>query len=167
MSERFIEKASSAVLYSAIISVILVFILFRSMVPSIAVVVGAASDILIALGGMGLFGIPFTLPALAALLMLIGFSLDTDILLTMRVLKRSGDPRENAFDAMKTGMTMSVAAIVAFAVLFLLASFTHIATYYEISSVALAGLVGDLFATWGINAVIILFYLERKQKVHA
>ncbi len=168
LSMRFLEQAGNVVLYSAILSVILVFIFFRLPVPSAAVLIGAASDIIIAMGGMCLFGIPLTLPSFAALLMLIGFSLDTDILLTTRILKRRGEPRENAFDAMKTGMTMSFSAIVAFSVLFIIAMLTHITTYYEISAVALAGLVGDIFATWGINAVIILYYKERldhKEKI--
>ncbi|MBD3389934.1 hypothetical protein GF415_03175 [Candidatus Micrarchaeota archaeon] len=162
LSLHFIDQAGMVVFYSAIISVILVFFFFRAPVPSLAVLVGAFSDIVIALGAMSLFGIPLSLPSFAALLMLIGYSLDTDILLTMRILKRRGDPRENAFDAMKTGMTMSLTAIIAFSALFILAALTHISTYYEISSVALAGLVGDLFATWGINAVMVLYYKEKK-----
>ena len=80
----------------------------------------------------------------------------------MSNLKRRGDPRENAFDAMKTGMTMSITGIIAFSALFILAMLTHIPTYYEISAVALAGLVGDLFATWGLNAVMVLHYKERR-----
>ncbi|MEM4271967.1 MAG: hypothetical protein QXH30_00035 [Candidatus Bilamarchaeaceae archaeon] len=161
LSMKFIERAGTVVLYSAILSIVLVFLFFRAPVPSFAVIIGAACDIIIAMGAMSFFGIPLTLPSFAALLMLIGFSLDTDILLTTRLLKRRGDPRENAFDAMKTGMTMSFSAIVAFLVLFIVAMLTHITTYYEISSVALAGLVADLFATWGINAVIILYYKEK------
>ncbi|MBI5046666.1 hypothetical protein HZC07_02955 [Candidatus Micrarchaeota archaeon] len=161
---KFIEKAEQAVFYSAIVSIIFVFFFFRTFVPSLAVVLGAASDVIIALGGMGLFGIPFTLPTLAALLMLMGFSLDTDILLTMRMLRREGDPRDKAFDAFKTGTTMSLAAIFAFLVLFLISLYTHISTYYEISAVALFGLVGDLFATWGINAILLLNHVESKQK---
>ncbi len=162
LSTHFIGQATTVVFYSAILSVILVFFFFRAPVPSLAVLVGAFSDIVIALGAMSLFGIPLSLPSFAALLMLIGYSLDTDILLTMRILKRRGDPRENAFDAMKTGMTMSITAMVAFAALFILALITHIPTYYEISAVALAGLVGDLFATWGINAVMVLHYKEAR-----
>ncbi|MEK6981978.1 MAG: hypothetical protein AABX38_03540 [Candidatus Micrarchaeota archaeon] len=160
---KFVEKAEQTVLYSAIVSIIFVFIFFRTFVPSLAVIIGAAADVTFALGGMGLLGIPFTLPTLAALLMLAGFSLDTDILLTMRMLKRQGDPREKAFDAFKTGATMSIAAIIAFAVLFIISLYTRISTYYEISAVALVGLVGDLFATWGINAVILLMYVESKE----
>ncbi len=162
LSTHFIDTAVNVALLAAILSAVFVFLFFRAVVPSIAVIVGATCDIIIALGAMGLFGIPLTLPAFAALLMLVGFSLDTDILLTMRMLKRRGDPRDKAHDAMKTGLTMSVMAIVAFSALFILATLTHIPTYYEISSVALAGLVGDMFATWGINAVMLLWYAEKR-----
>ncbi len=161
LSTHFLEKAFWVVAASAVLSVIFVFFFFRTLVPSLAVLLGAFSDIVIALGAMSFFGLPLTLPSFAALLMLIGFSLDTDILLTMRIIKRKGDPRENAFDSMKTGMTMSITAIVAFSVLLILSNITHIATYYEIASVALAGLVGDLFATWGLNAVLVLWYKEK------
>jgi preprotein translocase subunit SecF len=163
LSTHFIEVATNVVIIAVVLSFILVFFFFRSIIPSIAVLTGALSDILIALGAMGLLGIPLSLASFAALLMLIGFSLDTDILLTTRMLKRKGDPRENAYDAMKTGLTMSIMAIIAFSALFLLASVTHIPIYYEISAVALAGLVGDTFATWGINGVIILHYVEKRR----
>lgn len=164
LSEHFLAQAFNVVLFSAILSTALVFFFFRTMVPSLAVLTGAASDIVIALGAMSFFGIPLTLPSFAALLMLVGFSLDTDVLLTTRLVKRKGDPRDNAFDAMKTGMTMSFSAMVAFLVLFAVSMITHIAVYYEISAVALAGLVGDVFATWGLNAVMVLWYREHPGK---
>ncbi len=161
LSTQFIGKALWVVLGSAVLSIVFVFIFFRDPFPAAAVLCGAFSDVTIAMGAMGLFGIPFTLPSFAALLMLIGFSLDTDVLLTMRILKRRGDPREKAYHAMLTGLTMSVTAMVAFIALFLLAMLTHIPTYYEISAVALAGLVGDMFATWGIDAVLLLWHVEK------
>jgi preprotein translocase subunit SecF len=164
LSTHFIGVAINVVILAIILALILVFLFFRELVPSIAVLTGAVSDIIMALGAMGLFGIPLTLGSFAALLMLLGFSLDTDILLTSRMLKRKGDPRDNAYDAMKTGLTMSIMAIIAFGSLFLLSVLMHIPTYYEISAVALAGLVGDMFATWGINGVLILLYLERKNR---
>jgi preprotein translocase subunit SecF len=161
LSSKFIDKAFMVVVYSTVLVSIAVFIIFRTFVPSLAVLIGAACDVLIALGAMGLFGIPLTLASFAALIMLVGFSLDTDVLLTMRVIKRKeGQPRERAYDAMKTGMTMSMALMLAFLCLFILASITHINTYYEISAVALAGLLGDLVATWLLNGVIVLWYLE-------
>lgn len=162
LSAHFIENAIKVAVFAAVLTTMFVFFFFRTLVPSIAVIIGALSDVLIALGAMGLFGIPLTLASFAALLMILGFSLDTDILLTMRMLKRAGNPREKAFDAMKTGMTMSITAIFAFLVLYTVGSYTHISIYSEISAVALAGLVGDLFATWGINAVILLMHAEGK-----
>lgn len=162
LSAHFIDNAIRVAVFAAILSTIFVFIFFRTLVPSAAVIIGAVSDVLIAMGAMGLFGIPFTLASFAALLMILGFSLDTDILLTMRMLKRAGNPREKAFDAMKTGMTMSITAIFAFGILYLVSLYTHISIYSDISAVALAGLFGDLFATWGVNAVILLQHTEGK-----
>ncbi len=164
LSTHFIDIATNVVILAIVLSFVLVFLFFRSVVPSIAVMTGAFADIVIALGAMGFFGVPLTLASFAALLMLLGFSLDTDILLTTRMLKRKGDPRENAHDAMKTGLTMSVMAIIAFSALFILSAVTHIPTYYEISAVALAGLVGDMIATWGINGVLILHHVESRRE---
>ncbi|MEM3422096.1 MAG: hypothetical protein QXF35_00735 [Candidatus Bilamarchaeaceae archaeon] len=163
LSASFIDTAIKVALVAAVLSSVFIFAYFRAVVPSIAVLVGATCDIVIALGAMGFFGIPLTLASFAALLMLVGFSLDTDILLTMRMLKQKGSPREHAYDAMKTGLTMSTMALVSFGILFILANITHISTYYEIAGVALAGLVGDMFATWGINAVMLLYYLEQRR----
>jgi len=168
LSELFLQKAVNIVTISAVLTIIAVFLVFRTAVPSIAVLSGALSDIIIAMGGMVLFNIPLTLPSFAALLMLIGFSLDTDMLLTIRTLKRTeGTARERAYETMKTGLTMSMAAILAFTALFILSMVTHISTYYQISAVAICGLVGDIFATWGINAVIILWYIEHRKHEHA
>jgi preprotein translocase subunit SecF len=165
LSAYFLNKAFGVIVLSTVLAGIVVFAVFRTIVPSVAVLMGAACDITIALGAMALFQIPLTLPSFAALLMLIGFSLDTDMLLTIRTLKRGeGTPRERAYDTMKTGMTMSITAMVAFGSLFLLALITHIPTYYQISAVAICGLVGDLVATWGLNAVIILWYAEKRER---
>ncbi|MEM4348523.1 MAG: hypothetical protein QXN37_03055 [Candidatus Anstonellaceae archaeon] len=161
LSAKFLEKAINVVVYSTILVSIIVFLIFRTAIPSAAVLIGALCDVIIAMGAMGFFGIPLTLASFAALLMLIGFSLDTDVLLTMRVIKRhEGTPRERAYEAMKTGATMSAALMLSFICLFALASITHINTYFEISAVAIAGLIGDLIATWFLNAVIVLAYLE-------
>lgn len=164
LRSHFIGKALEVVVMAAVLSIAFVFLFFRAFIPSLAVLIGAFCDVIIALGAMGAFGIPLTLPSFAALLMLIGYSLDTDVLLTMRMLKRRGDPREKAHWAMKTGLTMSVTAVIAFTVIFLLALLTHIPTYFEISAVALAGLFGDMFATWGINAVLLLWHVERREE---
>ncbi len=167
LSEFFISSTESTVVWSFVLTAALVIIIFRSLGPSLAVMAGAFSDIIIAMGGMGLFQVPLTLASVAALLMLIGFSLDTDILLTTRVTKRTeGTTRDRAYGAMKTGVMMAGVSILGYSALLILSIVTQISTYYQIASVLIFGLVGDIFATWGTNAVIILWFAERKSGVN-
>jgi len=100
--------------------------------------------------------------------MLIGFSLDTDILLSIRVLKRTeGTPASRAFGAMKTGFMMNGAAITAFGVLAIIAWWLNVPTYFQIGAVVVMGAFADFATTWCANAVTILWYAERKEKRHA
>ena len=86
LSERALTQVYYAIAFAFLFMAITVFIVFRELVPSIAVILAAFSDIVIALGGMSLFGIPLSVASVGAILMLIGYSVDTDILLTTRVL---------------------------------------------------------------------------------
>ncbi len=168
LSSLFINKVINIALISAFLAIIVVFLVFRTLVPSLAVLVGATSDLTMALGAMSLFGIPLTLSSFATLMMIVALSLDTDMMLTIKTVKRrEGTPRERAYDAFKTGFAMTTTVIVAFAVLTVLGSVTHISTYYQIGAVAVAGLIGDLIATWALNAVLVLWYLEGKYEILA
>jgi len=168
LSAFFFVKTREFVVYSFILSAIVVFVIFRSGIPSIAVIFGAATDVIATLGAMSLLGIPLNLATVATLLMLIGFSLDTDLLLTIRVLKRTEDsPSARAFDAFKTGAMMELTSIVAFGVLAVFGFLLQIETYYLIGAVAVIGSVVDFFATWCANAVIVLWYVERRQGVRS
>ncbi|VVB68554.1 Protein-export membrane protein SecF [Candidatus Norongarragalina meridionalis] len=167
LSKFFFTKVMDVILYSFLLSAIVVFAVFRSAVPSFAVLFGAAADISITAGAMTLFGVPLTLASFAALLMLIGFSLDTDILLTTKVITRKeGVPAERAFEAMHTGFMMNLSTIAAFGVLMLLAMMLQIPTYYQIGAVAVIGAFADFAATWCVNAVMVLWYVERKEAKH-
>ncbi|MFH0713849.1 MAG: hypothetical protein V1722_04410 [Candidatus Micrarchaeota archaeon] len=164
LSKFFLDKSREVLLISFILAAIAVFVVFRSIVPSAAVIVGAVSDIVITLGAMSLFNIPMSLASIAALLMLIGFSLDTDIMLTMRVLKRKeGTPAERVFGAFKTGSLMNLTVISAYGVLALTGLYLQIPVYFELGIVAMIGGVIDFAATWGLNAVLILSYAEKKE----
>lgn len=163
LSKFFFTKTMEVLVYSFVLSAIVVLAIFRGLVPSFAVVFGAVADITITAGAMGLFGIPLGLASIAALLMLIGFSLDTDALLTVRVLKRTEEDRTwRAFDAFKTGAMMNAAVITSFGVLTLVAVWLQIPTYFQIGVVAVIGSVVDFVATWCFNAVIVLWDAERR-----
>ena len=144
---------------------IVVFILFRTFIPSSAVIISAFADILMTLVSVNLLGIRVSNAGIVAFLMLIGYSVDTDILLTNRVLKRSGEDSLNKriFGAFKTGMTMTVAALVAVvSALIVVKSFSAVLS--QIFTIISIGLVFDIFNTWVTNVSILKWYLERKQK---
>ena len=101
---------------------LLVFALFRIFVPSIAVIASAFSDIVVPLALMDLFGIKLSLGTVAALLMLIGYSVDSDILLNNHVLRRRGDFYESTYRARRTGVTMTLTSIAAMTVMAIVAS---------------------------------------------
>ena len=67
---------------------LVVFIYFRTLVPSLAVILAAFSDIVVTLAIFNLTGEKLSTAGVAAFLMLIGYSVDTDILLNTRVLKK-------------------------------------------------------------------------------
>ncbi|MBV1767919.1 MAG: protein translocase subunit SecF, partial [Methanobacterium sp.] len=107
LGEESLNQVYWALAFAFLFMSITVFIIFRTFVPSLAVILAGLSDIIIALGGMSLFGIPLSIASVGALLMLIGFSVDTDILLTTRLIKqKKGTISERSIDALKTGLTM-------------------------------------------------------------
>lgn len=163
LSKVFIQKVLGVAVISIILAVIGVFLIFRIPIPSIAVLTGASCDIIIALGAMAVFKVPLTLASFATLMMLTGLSLDTDMMLTIKTIKRTEDtPRKRAYGAFKTGFAMTTTIVMAFVLLLVLGMITHIPTYYQFGAVAVAGLIGDIITTWCLNAVLVLWYLEGK-----
>lgn len=163
LGSRFLEQSQNAVIAALILIAILVFYFFRNLVISIGVFQAAVYDLLIGIGAAGFFGIPITLGTIAALLMLIGYSIDSDIMLTDRILERKkGKPHERAFSAMKTGLMMTGTSIGAISVLFIVSYFTQIQILISISTILLIGLLGDIVATWFTNVPLILWYIERR-----
>jgi len=145
--------------------IIVIFFFFREFIPSVAVIYAGIFDVLTALALMSLTGIALGLNSIPALLLLIGYSVDTDILLTTRLLKRKDKtPRKRVIDSMKTGLTMTFTTITAVLVMLVLSYFYQIDVMFNISAVILFGLFGDLIVTWMMNAPILLWYVERKAK---
>jgi preprotein translocase subunit SecF len=138
---------------------VLVFAMFRSFVPSIAVVVSAFSDIVIPLALMNVFGIELSLGTVAALLMLIGYSVDSDILLNNHILRRSGDFYESTHRAMQTGVTMTVTSLSAMAVMALVATLFGIDLLAAIGTILVFGLAADLMNTYMLNLSLLRWYV--------
>lgn len=157
------EQAVIALILSFIGMSLVVFLAFRTFVPSLAVIISAFSDIAIAAALMNLTGIPLTLGTVAALLMLIGYSVDSDILLTNRVLNRQGNLRDKMAGAFTTGIIMTSTAIAAVAAMWIVSAVGQVQMINEISAVILFGLFADIFNTWVFNAGLLRWYVEGKE----
>ena len=166
LSEEAMGQIYVAMIFAFLFMAVTVFIVFREPVPSVAIILAALCDILIALGGMSIFKIPLSIASVGALLMLIGYSVDTDILLTTRLLKRrEGTVESRAKNAMYTGLTMSFAAIAAMGVLFVVTKLImpEATTLSNISAVLVIGLIGDILSTWLMNLGILKTYIDWRQ----
>ncbi|WP_224267976.1 protein translocase subunit SecF [Haloprofundus salinisoli] len=137
---------------------LLVFALFRTFVPSIAVVVSAFSDIVIPVALMNLLGIELSLGTVAALLMLIGYSVDSDILLNDHILRRSGDFYESTYRAMRTGVTMTLTSLAAMVVMTITATLFGIQLLSAIGIILVFGLAADLLNTYLLNLSLLRWY---------
>jgi preprotein translocase subunit SecF len=160
LGESFFQETIRAVLYAFLFMAIVVFFYFRIPIPSLAVVLAAVSDMIITWAILILLGVKLSASGIAAFLMLIGYSVDTDILLTTRVLKRKGITVFQAtLSAMKTGLTMTVASLAAIIVAYF---FTSSLIIKQIMLILMIGLTVDVVITWLQNAGILRWYLEKK-----
>lgn len=137
---------------------LLVALLFRTFVPSIAIVLSAFSDIVIPIALMNLFDIQLSLGTVAALLMLIGYSVDSDLLLNNHVLRRHGDFYESTYRATRTGVTMTLTSIVAMVVMTAVATLLAIPLLPAIGVVLVFGLLADLMNTYLLNVSLLRWY---------
>ena len=162
LGQSFFRQLQRAFIFAFIFIAIVVLIIFRVFVPSFIAVFSILSGAIITLSILSLFDFRIGSAGIAAFLMLIGYSIDTDILLTTRVLKR----REKEFftrlkEAAQTGLVMTFASIIAVVIsYFLLIS----PILKEIFLILTIGLFVDIMNTWMLNASVLKIYLDKKER---
>ncbi len=162
--ESFYKQLLIGILIAFLFMAIVVFILFRTTVPSLAVILSAFADIIMTLTFVNLLGIKMSGAGIIALIMLIGYSVDTDILLTNRILKtREGTLNKRIFEAFKTGMTMTLTSLFAMGIaLLVVSSFSE--TLTQIFTILVIGLCFDLLNTWITNVSILKWYATHSRR---
>jgi preprotein translocase subunit SecF len=136
-------------------------IYFRFNMPSFFVILCAFIDIFMTLSIINFLGIKVSTAGIIALLMLIGYSVDSDILLTSRVLRsQEGTVNERIKSAFKTGMTMTMTTFAA-VVICLIVTQNFSPALKQIFTILTIGLVLDIINTWITNASLIKYYMEK------
>ena len=162
LGESFFKEAFIAIIIAFVFMGLVVFIYFRAWAPSTAVILAAFSDMVITVAVVNIIGIKVGTAGIAAFLMLIGYSVDTDILLSTRILKRKeGSFEEKLFGAMKTGLTMTATTIIAVIVALIA---TQSDVIRQIMTIVIIGLLIDIINTWIQNVGILRLYLDKKNE---
>ena len=162
LSEDFYKQLRIAIIIAFILMSLVVFIIFRTFVPSLAIILSAFADIVMSLALVNLLGIKISAAGIVAFLMLIGYSVDSDILLTTKVLKRrESSLNSRLLSAFKTGITMTLTSLSAVIVSLVIVSSVS-QTLTQIFTILTIGLSFDLLNTWITNVGILKLYARRK-----
>lgn len=164
LSDSFYKQLRWAIIIAFILMALVVFLIFRTFVPSFAVILSGFADIVMTLTLVDFLGWKISSAGIVAFLMLIGYSVDTDIMLTSRLLKRKEEAiNSRIYSAFKTGMTMTLTSIAAVIVALIITSnFSDILK--QIFSILTIGLSFDILNTWVSNASILKWYVEKKER---
>jgi preprotein translocase subunit SecF len=158
LSQSFYQQLLWALVISFVLMSFVVFFSFRTFIPSLAVIFAVFADLVMPLALINFLDIRISAAGISAFLMLIGYSVDTDVLLTSRVLrKREGSVNSRIFGAFKTGSFMTFTALCAVLPAFFIVSGLP-DSFRQIFFILALGLFADLISTWLTNASIIKWY---------
>lgn len=161
LGDAFYKQTIIAIAIAFLLMGLAVYITFRKLVPSLFVMLAAFSDIMSTLAIISLLDVRLSSAGIAGFLMLIGYSVDTDILLTTRVIRSSeGSVFDRIRNALRTGLVMSITSLAAVTVAYF---FTQSETIKQIMLILAIGLFFDMIYTWFQNAGILRYTLEKKK----
>jgi preprotein translocase subunit SecF len=163
LSASFFKQTMYILVISLVLMSAVIFLYFKQLVPSCAVVISAIFDIIVTVGILDALGVKISIAGIGALLMIIGYSIDTDVLLTNRLIREKGENYlEKLTFAFKTGVLMSTTTLIAAIGALLL---TNSEIIFQISLIMIIGLIVDFISTWLQNAGILFLWLEKQKKL--
>ena len=158
----FFKQALIVLAFSFLFMAVTVFVMFKTPLPSIFMILTVASDLVETIVFMQIFEIKLSIATFAALLLLIGAAVGDNVLFTTKLLKSNPkDHNEIIKKTFKTGMTMFAAVQVAFLSL-LLISASNVIT--QIATISILGGVLDVMNSWVLNLSLLMLYITRKIK---
>ena len=159
LGASFFRETIIALLIAFLFMAITVILYFRLFMPSLTVILSALSDILETLFIVNLLGMKIGTAGIAAFLMVIGYSVDNNLVLATRMLKRKeGNTIERYLSAMKTGLTMSLTTLGAASIG---AIFTQSEVIRQIMIILMISQITDILNTWVQNGALLMWYKNR------
>lgn len=164
LGNNFFKQMLIALVFSFLLMGTMVIFYFRVFITSFMVILAAFCDIVITLAVFNLTSMKLHPAGIAAFLMLIGYSVDGEVVISSRLIKRSdGTELQRIYGALKTGWTMTQTTLVAVIVALI---FVQSEVVKQIMLILLIGLIVDTIVTWIQNVGVLRWHLERKRAKH-
>ncbi len=158
IGSSFLKDSINLLVMGFFLMTLVSYFSFRNVIPAISITFSTLSDFIGIIALMDFFKIKVSVVTIGALLMIIGYSTDSDILLATNILKRKdGKLRDRMYRAIGTELTMDLAAVVTFSIMYLLSS---VEVIKHIAFILLIGIFFDIMNTWGQNAGLQRLYKE-------
>ncbi|MBI4894379.1 MAG: hypothetical protein HY833_01435 [Candidatus Aenigmarchaeota archaeon] len=164
LGNLFFEQVRNSLIIAFVMMSVVIFIIYRNPVSSLGIVLASLGNILATLAFANVFGIELSFASFAGMLMLIAFTVDTNIVLTSKVVAYGSDTFMVRYKkAFVTGATLT-ATITATMVIVLFLSSSKL--LLNIAEILVIGFITDLVYTWILNAGMLEMYFDRKNRRH-
>lgn len=160
LGQQFFEEITRMIAVAFILMSIVIFVIYRNPVSSFGIVFSGLANIVTTLAIVTFFGVSISFAGFAGLLMLIAYTIDTNIVLTTKVLKsNSQDFKIQYRRALKTGVMLIATITITMLIAMMLSSSKLLV---NISQVLVVGFLVDLLFTWVFNAGLLEWWIRRK-----
>lgn len=162
IASSFFNEFGIIILISFTLMGLVALYYFKSPINALTTAFATLTNIIVVVGMMNLLKEPLSVPGIGAILMLLGLSTDTDILLASNLVNKSvKESVEKLRRIFMTELTISIAAITNALVIYLL---TGIDVIRSIALILLIGTIADLMSTIFFSSGLMIMYNEWRQK---
>lgn len=159
MGENFLQDSFKLFIISFLLMSLVSYLYFKNILPAITITLSTLMDFIGIIAMLNFLGFKVSTATIGALLMIIGYSTDSDILLSTNILKRKDKTLKKRLEnTLKTELTMSLAALTTFSIMFFLSS---VETIQHIALVLLLGILFDFINTYFLTASVQRMFKRR------
>jgi preprotein translocase subunit SecF len=156
----FYTQITLAISIAFVLMSVVIFIAYRNLISSLAMIFATAANLLTTLALASLFGIRIGFASMAALLMLIGYTIDSNIILTHKVMRADMQSFRTEYKkALKTGLTLTATITIT---MFFAWIFSDSRLLQNIAQILVIGFLSDTLYTWIFNSSILEIWKERR-----
>ncbi len=164
LGNMFLQQMTYILVIAFVLMSIIIFIIYRNLVSSFGIVFAILANIVTTLAITSLIGIRISLAGFAGLLMLIAYTVDTNIVLTSKVTAH-GTTMEEFKSRYKKAFTTGITLIATITItMFIVIMMSSSKLLVNIADILVIGFLSDLLYTWIFNAGILEIWLGRRLK---